>query len=134
MLTHTANEDASRFSFWRRVREYAVPPSMIETATARRLAGDWAGACAAANVEVDFRLRDVAHAHGHTLAERVREDLRRLAPDLLRWHLPRTAPAGLLRAGLTVPLARHPGERPVPLLLRTPPPGAVDGQRLSPVA
>ncbi|MFB7910790.1 hypothetical protein ACFC1T_30580 [Kitasatospora sp. NPDC056076] len=131
MLTHTANEDASRFSFWRRVREYAVPPSMIETATARRLAGDWAGACAAANVEVDFRLRDVAHTHGHTLAERVREDLRRLAPDLLRWHLPRTAPAGLLRAGLTVPLARYPGERPVHLVVRTPPAWAEYGQRIS---
>ncbi|MEU4114242.1 hypothetical protein AB0F71_07095 [Kitasatospora sp. NPDC028055] len=130
MLTHTANEDDSRFSFWRRVREYAVPPSMIETATARRLAGDWAGACAAANVEVDFRLRDVAHAHGHALAERVREDLRRLAPDLLRWHLPRTAPAGLLRAGLTVPLARYPGERPVHLVVRTPPAWAEYGQRI----
>ncbi|MER7673447.1 hypothetical protein ABTY61_33990 [Kitasatospora sp. NPDC096128] len=129
MLTRTAIEDDSRFSFWRRVREYAVPPTMIETATARRLAGDWAGACAAANVEVDFRLRDVAHAHGHAVAERVREDLRSLAPDLLRWHLPRTAPDGLLRAGLTVPLARYPGRRPVHLVVRTPPTWAEYGQR-----
>lgn len=35
MLTMTAFEDSS-FSFWPRVREIAVPPSMIETATARR--------------------------------------------------------------------------------------------------
>ena len=47
MLTETAFED-SRLSFWLRVREIAVPPLMIETATARRTAGDWAGACAAA--------------------------------------------------------------------------------------
>ncbi|MGX1371878.1 hypothetical protein RKD19_007237 [Streptomyces canus] len=42
MLTSTANEDI-RTSFWPRVREFAVPASMIESATARRLAGDWAG-------------------------------------------------------------------------------------------
>ncbi|MBD0691875.1 hypothetical protein [Streptomyces sp. CBMA123] len=131
MLTHPANEDTSRFTLWRRVREYAVPPSMIETATERRLAGDWAGACAAAHVEVDFRLRDVSRTHGRQLADRVREDLRHLAPDLLRWHLPRTAPDGLLRAGLTVPLARYPGERPVHLVVRTPPAWAEYGQRIS---
>ncbi|MEV7602318.1 hypothetical protein AB0O91_33600 [Kitasatospora sp. NPDC089797] len=131
MHSRTANGDDSRLSFWRRVREYAVPPSMIETATARRLAGDWAGACAAANVEVDLRLRDVARSHGRQLADQVGEDLRRLAPDLLRWHLPRTAPDGLVRAGLTVPLARYPGERPVHLVVRTPPAWAEFGQRIA---
>lgn len=130
MPTHPAHGNDSRLSFWRRVREYAVPPSMIETATSRRLAGDWAGACAAANVEVDFRLRDVARVHGRELADRVRADLRRLAPDLLRWHLPRSAPDGLLRPGLTVPLARYPGERPVFLVVRTPPGWAEYGQRV----
>ena len=54
MLTQTANED-SRLSFWLRVREFAVAPSMIETATARRHAGDWSGACAAAGVDVETR-------------------------------------------------------------------------------
>lgn len=106
MLTSTANRDA-RFSFWPRVREFAVPASMIETATARRHAGDWAGACAAAGFDVDFRLRDVARAHGRHVAARLRADLRQLAPDLLRWHLPRIAPDGLLRPGLTVALARY---------------------------
>ncbi|MER7578372.1 hypothetical protein [Kitasatospora sp. NPDC097691] len=131
MLTSTANGNDSRHSFWRRVREYAVPPSMIETATARRLAGDWAGACAAANVEVDFRLRDVARRHGRELADRVRADLRCLAPDLLRWHLPRSAPDGLLRPGLTMALARYPGERLVHLVVRTPPGWAEYGQRIA---
>ncbi|MFG2909017.1 hypothetical protein ACGF13_28600 [Kitasatospora sp. NPDC048286] len=131
MPTHPAHGNDSRLSFWRRVREYAVPPSMIETATARRLVGDWAGACAAANVEVDFRLRDVARVHGRELADRIRADLRCLAPDLLRWHLPRSAPDGLLRPGLTVPLARYPGEPPVFLVVRTPPAWAEYGQRVS---
>ncbi|ORT57068.1 hypothetical protein BKD26_25950 [Streptomyces sp. CB03238] len=36
MLTRTANRD-SRLSFWPRVREFAVPPSMIETATGGRM-------------------------------------------------------------------------------------------------
>jgi hypothetical protein len=104
MLTDTAN---GRLSLWRRVRAYAVPPSMTETATARREAGDWAGACAAARVDVDLDLRTLSRRHGREFAARLRSDLRRLAPDLLRWHLPRIAPDGLLRPGLTIPLARH---------------------------
>ncbi|MFE2283973.1 hypothetical protein ACFXDJ_07365 [Streptomyces sp. NPDC059443] len=135
MLTQTAYGD-SRPSFWLRVREFAVPPSMIETATARRLAGDWAGACAAAAVDIDFNLRFVARAHGRELAARLRADLRHLAPDLLRWHMPRIAPDGLLRPGLTITLARYEaarreGERPVHLVARTPPAWADAGQRIS---
>ncbi|MFI2436737.1 hypothetical protein [Streptomyces sp. NPDC018693] len=134
MTTHFADED-SRLSFWRRVRAYAVPPSMIETATARRRAGDWAGACAAAGVDVDLDLRALARTHGRELTARVREDLRHLAPDLLRWHLPRIAPDGLLRPGLTVPLARYDaagpdGRSPVHLVVRTPPAWADAGQRV----
>ncbi|MCZ4121958.1 hypothetical protein [Streptomyces sp. H39-S7] len=135
MLTQTANRD-TRLSFWLRVREYAVPPSMIETATARRRAGDWAGACAAAGIDVDLRLRSVAHTHGRDLAARVRSDLRHLVPDLLRWHMPRIAPSGLLRPGLTIALARYDdagrdGARPVHLVARTPPAWADAGQRIS---
>ncbi|MEU6141246.1 hypothetical protein ABZ848_12875 [Streptomyces sp. NPDC047081] len=151
MLTETANGDTSRLSQWLRVREFAVPPSMIETATARRLAGDWAGACAAARVDVDLDLRSVARAHGRDLAARLRDDLRHLAPDLLRWHMPRVAPDGLLRPGVTVALARYdrtrpdrtrpdrpgpdrPGSgdpNPVHLVVRTPPAWADAGQRMS---
>ncbi|MCX5417175.1 hypothetical protein [Streptomyces sp. NBC_00059] len=133
MLTETAFED-SRLSFWLRVREVAVPPSMIETATARRTAGDWAGACAAAGVDVDLDLRTVGRVHGGALAARVRTDLRLLAPDLLRWHMPRTGPDGFLRPGTALTLARYdePGRaHPVHLVARTAPAWADGGQRIS---
>ncbi|WP_405020776.1 hypothetical protein OHV05_31815 [Kitasatospora sp. NBC_00070] len=132
MLTRIANGD-SRLSRWLRVREFAVPPAMIETATARRHAGDWAGACTAAGVDLDFGLRGLTHRHGRELASQVRSDLRRLAPDLLRWHLPRIAPDGLLRPGLTIALARYrtDGRHPVHLVVRTPPAWADAGQRVS---
>lgn len=138
MLTETANgtSRSSRLSFWPRVREFAVPPSMIETATARRRAGDWAGACAAARVDIDFNPRAVARTYGSELALRLRADLRHLAPDLLRWHMPRIAPDGLLRPGLTVALARYDdstgrSREPVHLVVRTPPAWADAGQRIS---
>ncbi|WLQ52845.1 hypothetical protein P8A21_37525 [Streptomyces poriferorum] len=135
MLTENANRDPF-LTFWLRVREFAVPPSMIETATARRRAGDWAGACAAAGIDVDFQLRTLARTHGRELATRVRADLRHLVPDLLRWHLPRIAPHGLLRPGLTITLARYeagePDDRnPLHLVVRTPPARADAGQRMS---
>ncbi|MEH0828937.1 MULTISPECIES: hypothetical protein [unclassified Micromonospora] len=129
MRSRAANAE-SRLSLWRRVREFAVPPSMIESATARRRAGDWAGACAAAGVDVDLDLRSLARTHGRELAARVRSDLRQLAPDLLRWHLPRIAPDGLLRPGLTVALARYEvAGAAVHLVARTPPAWADAGQR-----
>ncbi|GCB51822.1 hypothetical protein [Streptomyces sp. NL15-2K] len=135
MLTRTANGD-SRLSLWQRVREFAVPPSMIETATSRRLAGDWAGACAAAGIDVDLSLRSLARTHGQALVAQLRADLRHLAPDLLRWHMPRIGPDGLLRPGLTVSLARYDavgrdGAGPVHLVVRTPPAWADAGQRIS---
>ncbi|WP_030848846.1 hypothetical protein [Streptomyces sp. NRRL F-4474] len=136
MLTRTANRD-SRLALWLRVREYAVPASMIETATARRHAGDWSAACAAAGFDVDFNLRSLARSHGRDLADRIRADLRHLAPDLLRWHMPRVAPDGLLRPGLTLTLARYDtaatGDTapPVHLVARTPPAWADGGQRIS---
>ena len=129
----TANEN-SRLLFWARVREFAVPPSMIESATARRSVGDWAGACAAARVDVDLNLRAVARTHGRQFAAQVRADLRHLAPDLLRWHFPRIGPDGLLRPGLTVSLARYPptaDSGAVHLVARTPPAWADAGQRIS---
>ncbi|WNZ13751.1 hypothetical protein [Streptomyces sp. 11x1] len=134
MLTDAANGDP-RLSFWLRVREFAVPPSMIETAAARRAVGDWAGACAAAAVDIDLDLRSLAARHGSELASQVRSDLRHLAPDLLRWHMPRIAPDGLLRPGLTLTLARYrtgggAGSGPVHLVARTPPAWAAAGQRI----
>lgn len=133
MAHHLANAIPARLLMWQRVRQYAVPPSMIETATARRAVGDWAGACAAARIDVDLDLRAVRDRHGTDLATRVRADLRRLAPDLLRWHMPRIAPDGRLRPGLTLTLARYPGPGATPphLVVRTPPAWADGGQRMS---
>lgn len=140
MLTWIANEDDSRISLWLRVREFAVPPSMIETVTTRRAVGDWVGACAAAGFDVDVDLRSLTHTHGQDIAGRVRADLRNLAPDLLRWHMPRVAPDGMLRPGLTMTLARYGAEEPgkrcgaddsVQLVVRTAPSWADAGQRIS---
>ncbi|MGW3322198.1 ankyrin repeat domain-containing protein [Streptomyces virginiae] len=76
-------------STWQRIRRHAVPGWMIEQATAHRLAGDWRAACAAAAVDVDLDLPELTARYGAEVAEAVTEDLRHLAPDLLRWHLPR---------------------------------------------
>ncbi|MFJ3673148.1 hypothetical protein ACIPSE_42485 [Streptomyces sp. NPDC090106] len=129
MASHFAKSIPTRLSLWQRVREYAVPPSMIETATARRAVGDWAGACAAARVDVDLDLRAVRERHGTELFCRLKADLRRLAPDLLRWHMPRIAPDGRLRPGLTISLARYGSS--LNLVVRTPPAWADAGQRMS---
>ncbi|MEW1722404.1 hypothetical protein [Streptomyces sp. NPDC093109] len=133
MAPHFAHTIPAHLLMWQRVRQYAVPPSMIETATARRAVGDWAGACAAARVDVDLDLRAVRDRHGTDLVTRLRADLRRLAPDLLRWHMPRSAPDGRLRPGLTVSLARYRGSgmTPLRLVVRTPPAWADAGQRMS---
>jgi len=63
-----------------RVRRYAVPQTMIERCTERRLAGDWRGACAAGRIDVTF---------SDAQAQPFQAELDELAPDLLRWHLPR---------------------------------------------
>ncbi|MEV4973696.1 hypothetical protein [Streptomyces scopuliridis] len=133
MAHHFAHAIPTHLLMWQRVREYAVPPSMIETATARRAVGDWAGACAAARVDIDLDLRAARDRHGTDLVTRLRADLRRLAPDLLRWHMPRVAPDGRLRAGLTISLARYrsSGSTPLHLVVRTPPAWADAGQRMS---
>jgi hypothetical protein len=133
MTRHFANMVPAHLLMWQRVREYAVPPSVIETATARRAVGDWAGACAAARVDVDLDLRAVRDRHGSDLVTRLRADLRQLAPDLLRWHMPRIAPDGRLRPGLTISLARYrsSGATPLQLVVRTPPAWADAGQRMS---
>ncbi|MFC7563501.1 hypothetical protein ACFQU9_09575 [Actinomadura namibiensis] len=95
-------DNREEMSSWTLVRRYAVPRWMIEQATERRLAGDWAGACAAAHVDVGFDLAEVAGGYGARAAADLEADLRHLAPDLLRWHLPRVlngrTSVGTLRA------------------------------------
>ena len=75
---------------WQRIRRYAVPKPMIAACTAAREAGDWRAACAAARIDIGFDLAEVAREHGRAQAELIEADLAVLAPDLLRWHLPRT--------------------------------------------
>ncbi|MEU5950384.1 ankyrin repeat domain-containing protein [Micromonospora sp. NPDC047465] len=74
---------------WQRVRRYAVPAAMVEACAAAREAGDWRAACAAGRMDVAFDLAEVAREHGRARADRIEADLGVLAPDLLRWHLPR---------------------------------------------
>ncbi|MEV0131942.1 ankyrin repeat domain-containing protein [Dactylosporangium sp. NPDC050688] len=106
----------------------AVPAWMIERATARRLAGDWRGACAAAGVDVDVDLAAVRRVHGAEVAGQAEDDLRHLVPDLLRWHLPRRPADGLLRTGLRLPLALFPD---VHALVARPPERLDRPQRIS---
>ncbi|MGW3352948.1 ankyrin repeat domain-containing protein [Nonomuraea rubra] len=114
----------------RRILRYAVPRWMIEQATERRLDGDWRGACAAANVDVTFDLAGLAREHGGAVAAAVEDDLLHLAPDLLRWHLPRVlAGRTTIRNGQTVTLGAYQGAAVRYLHLTTP--AMVDGpQRL----
>jgi hypothetical protein len=82
------------------LRRYDLLAAAVHDATRRRLAGDWQGACAAAGVEVDASVL--------AAAPRMLDDLRNLAPDLLRWHL---FDGGLgLAPGVRLPLllAQHP--------------------------
>jgi hypothetical protein len=89
-------------------RRFGIPPNMIAAATRRRIDGDWRGACAAADVEVQLDLDAVLARHGTEISALLLGDLRALAPDLLRWHLPRASHgSGRLLGGLVVPLARY---------------------------
>jgi hypothetical protein len=113
-------------------RRFGVPPTMIEAATRRRLAGDWRGACAAADVDVQLNPDAVRRRHGALVAERLLADLRGLAPDLLRWHLPRCGHGtGRLLGGLLVPLADYAdAETAVTLAAATPRFALAAGQRI----
>ena len=113
-------------------RRYGIPPTMIKAATRRRLAGDWRGACAAADIDLFFDFDSLRRRHGGMATEPLLADLRDLAPDLLRWHLPRRAhAAGRLLEDLLIPLAEYDGAG-TPLTLAAATPGfALDaGQRI----
>ncbi|GGN77027.1 hypothetical protein GCM10010112_49700 [Actinoplanes lobatus] len=77
------------------VRRYAVPDWMIAACAEARERGDWRAACAAARIDVAF-----------TGAGPVAGLLAGFAPDLLRWHLPRSASGNAaLAAGMRFLLA-----------------------------
>ncbi|MGR4878369.1 ankyrin repeat domain-containing protein [Streptomyces sp. LARHCF249] len=113
---------------WHRVRRHAVPRWMIEGATEARLAGDWRAACAVAAVDIALdpaRTGAVTGTwtgtggrigawlgarHGTAVRDAAEADLAHLAPDLLRWHLPRALAAGSMLVGnRIVLLARYGG-------------------------
>lgn len=127
-LSYPSDEASSR----RRILRYAVPRWMIEQATERRLDGDWRGACAVANVDVAFDLAGIAREHGDAVAAAVEDDLLRLAPDLLRWHLPRVLTGRTtIRNGQTLILAGYPGAAETTQYLHVTTPTMVEGpQRL----
>ncbi|MGW2476013.1 ankyrin repeat domain-containing protein [Streptomyces sp. NPDC001665] len=115
---------------WRQVRHYAVPRSVIEESGALREAGDWRGACAAAGFDVRIDPDKVSARYGPEVAEALLADLRDLAPDLLRWHLPRIlAGRSTLATDRTVLVAGYGSAPGAYLQLSTP--AMVDGpQRL----
>ncbi|MFF3410554.1 ankyrin repeat domain-containing protein [Streptomyces sp. NPDC002742] len=122
----------------RRIRRYAVPRWMIERAREYRLAGDWRGACAAADVDVAFDLSDVAGHWGEDVATGLEDDLRHFVPDLLRWHLPRVLGGRTtLAKDTTVVLAgyrprKRDAGRPVTPYLHVTTPAMIDGpQRIT---
>jgi hypothetical protein len=116
-------------------RRHGVPGTMIESAARRRAAGDWRGACDAADADVCLNPDAIRRRHGAEPADALLADLRNLAPDLLRWHLPRCGHGdGLLRGNLLVPLADY-AERPdshrrLILAAATPSAALAAGQRI----
>ncbi len=105
-------------------RRYGVPARMVAEATTRRLGGDWRGACEAARVDVRFDPHGLINRYGSLTAARILDDLSHLAPDLVRWNLPRHMAGGTgeLIARLTVTLATYhrDGEPDLALRVTTP--------------
>ena len=67
---------------YRRTRPRDVSVDMVEVATARRLAGDVAGACAAARVDLDIDFAAITRICGRETAELVVDDLHHVASML----------------------------------------------------
>ena len=103
---------------YRLTRPSDVPAAMVEAATARRLAGDVAGAFAAARVDLDVDVATIVRLHGREMADQVIDDLSHIAPDLLRWSVPRALepPGTLIGPGL---LRRYPGAGGANLIVDT---------------
>ncbi|MFE9629769.1 ankyrin repeat domain-containing protein [Streptomyces sp. NPDC006463] len=94
-------------ALWHLARRYAVPRWMIEGATEARSAGDWRSACAVSAVDVALDPVRIMEHYGAAVWDSVADDLAHLAPDLLRWHLPRLAYGTVLAPRRVILLARH---------------------------
>ncbi len=121
---------------WSRV-DIARRPSadMIAACTERRLAGDWRGACVAADFGVDTDPANVRDRYGHAVAEQLESGLHALAPELVRGYLPDSlwqdppfGPAAALADAFTPMTDRHQPPRLVISIRR-----AWPGWRLRPV-
>jgi hypothetical protein len=84
-----SGHDPLDLTTWQRIRQYAVPPRMIEESTKARESGDWRAACAAADVDIAFDPDTLRKRFGAADTARLEAELHALAPDLMRWHLPR---------------------------------------------
>jgi hypothetical protein len=74
---------------WRNIRAEMPPPELVAAAASARAGGDWRAAAALMPVTVDVDLAGVHARFGAGAADRLEDDLRHLALDLLWWHLPR---------------------------------------------
>ncbi|GIJ71051.1 hypothetical protein [Virgisporangium ochraceum] len=63
------------------MRRYDLGVDVVHAATVRRYAGDWRGACRVTRVDLDLTLERL---DGVPAFE---DDMRHLAPEVLRWHL-----------------------------------------------
>lgn len=101
-------------------RRAGVPPSMVQAVAERRLEGNWRAACTAAAVDARFDLAEVRSRYGSFVRRQILRDLRCFAPDLLRWHLPRSLPGGGPQKDLVVSLAEYPAVGGATLVVRIP--------------
>ena len=88
-------------------RRAGVPSALRHAATEHRLRGDWRAACAAAAVAPRIDVAEVRRRHGPDITRQMLDDLRHFAPDLLRWHLPRSLPGGGPQKDLVLSLAQY---------------------------
>ncbi|MFC4066330.1 hypothetical protein [Actinoplanes subglobosus] len=85
-----SGHDPLSLAEWQRVRRYAVPERMIAECAEARSRGDWRAACAAGRIDVRDNLSGNLNDNlNENLSDNVGDLVVHLAPDLLRWHLPR---------------------------------------------
>ncbi|WP_426509680.1 hypothetical protein ACPPVO_02400 [Dactylosporangium sp. McL0621] len=81
--------DPRELPLWRNIRAEMPPPELVAAAASARARGDWRAAATLMPVTVDVDLAVVRARFGAGPADRLEDDLRHLALDLLWWHLPR---------------------------------------------
>ncbi|GLY07048.1 ankyrin repeat domain-containing protein [Actinoplanes sp. NBRC 101535] len=117
--------DPLNLTEWARIRHYTMPARMIAECAEARERGDWRAACDAGAVDVTF---------DDEAARPVAALLAGLAPDLLRWHLPRMlgGNAALFTDCAGYVIAPDGPLRPdTPVLLVRPPVSTIGSQRLT---